>query len=250
MNASTVQMLTLQVVVAVLTLGFGLLALRVAPEPGRSTRTGAWYLAGVAFTLDGLLGTVHAIAAVAAATAGPGSPFMADYLRMSPLGNHARTLLVLGFAVGMVWVVMLERPMPPRRVVFGSAAGLVAAGFVVGLLEGPLGQGGVHFSMLSLFGAVIVVLLFIALYRGMMRESIDWLLWTALALWAAQQALSSNFQTVLAWAGFGGGWRPPMRSIMWAGLIAGSVMIACSMRRLTIARRGGEAPGLLERIRG
>jgi hypothetical protein len=251
MNPEIAQILVLQVSGAVLSLGFGLLALRVAPGPGMSTRTGAWYLAGVTFTLNGLVGTVHASAgAVAKAFAGPGTPFYAGFLRLTPLGNEARNLLVLGFAVGLVWVVLLGRPTPARRVVLGLAAGLAAAGCVVGIEEGPLGKGGVHFAVMSMVGAVTVVLMFAALYWGMMRDTVDWLLWTALALYTVQQALSSNFQTVLAWVGFGGEWSPPMRSILWAGVVAACVMLACSMRRLAISRAGGDPPGLLERLRG
>ncbi|SOD03921.1 hypothetical protein SAMN05216486_1203 [bacterium JGI 053] len=251
MDLVVAQILVLQVAVAALTLGFGLLALRVAPGPGTSTRTGAWYLAGITFTLDGLLGTVHASAGAAAmAIAGRGTPFYLEYLRWTPLGDDARTLLVLGFAVGLVWLVLLERPVPARRVVLGSAAGLVVAGAMVGLAEGPLEQGGVHFSVLSLLGAVMGLLMFVALYRGMLRGTVDWLLWTALALYAAHQALSSNFQTALAWAGYTGGWSPPVLGIMWSAMVVACVMLACSMRRLAIARAGGDPPGLLERLRG
>jgi hypothetical protein len=251
MNPEIAQILVLQVAVAALTLGFGLLALRVAPRPGTSTRTGAWYLAGITLTLDGLVSTVHASAGAAAMVlAGPGTPFYDGFLRFTTLGNDARTLLVLGFAVGLVWLVLLERPVPARRVVVGSAAGLVLAGAVVGLAEGPLEHGGVHFSVLSLLGAVMGVLMFVALYRGMMRGTVDWLLWTALALYAAHQALSSNFQTVLAWAGFGGGWSPPVLVIMWVAMVVACVMLACAVRRLAISRAGGDPPGLLERLRG
>jgi hypothetical protein len=247
---SAVLTLTLQELLAVLTLGLGLVALRVAPRPGRSTRTGAWFMAGVTFTCDGTLSLVHSTIAVAAVAAGPGSSFYAAFLRLSPLGNDARALLILGFALGLGWVVLLERPLPPRRVVAGSAAALAAVGFVAGLAEGPLQRGGVHFGVLSLFGAATAVLLFAALYRAMMRESVDWLFWVALALYAAQEALSSNIQGVLSWAGFGGAWAPPVPSQMWIGLVSSFVMLACTLRRLAIARAGGDPPGLLERLRG
>jgi hypothetical protein len=110
--------------------------------------------------------------------------------------------------------------------------------------------GGQHLGLMSLLGAATAMLLFAALYRGLVRDRVDWLLWTALALYAAHEALSSNIQTVIAWAGFRGGWRPSVRSMMWAGLVSTCVMLACSLRRLAIARAGGDAPGLLERLRG
>jgi hypothetical protein len=247
---SAVLTLALQEVLAVLTLGLGLVALRVAPRPGPSTRTAAWFMAGVTFTCDGTQSLVHSTAAVAAMAAGSESRFYAVVVRLTPLANDARALLILGFALGLGWVVLLERPMPAPGVVVGSAIALAAVGFIAGLAEGPLRRGGVHFGVLSLFGAATAVLLFASLYRGMMRGSVDWLFWVALALYAAQEALSSNIQGVLSWAGFGGAWAPPVPSQMWIGLFSSCVMLACTLRRLAIAREGGDPPGLMERLRG
>jgi hypothetical protein len=247
---SAVQTLVLQEVLAVLTLGLGLVALRVAPRPGLSTCTGAWFMAGVTFTFDGTLSLVHSTIAVPAVAAGSKSRLYAVVVQLAPLGNDARALLILGFALGLAWVVLLERPMPAPGVVVGWAFAFAAVGFVGGLAEGPLRRGGVHFGVLSLFGAATAVLLFASLYRGMMRESVDWLFWVALALYAAQEALSSNIQGALSWAGFGGTWAPPVPSQMWVGLFSACVMLACTLRRLAIAREGGSPPGLLERLRG
>lgn len=248
--ASAVQSLALQEAVAVLTLGFGVMALRVAPSPGSSTRRAAWFMAGVALTLDGALGTLHSTAAVAAVAAGPRSGFYALFLRFTTLGNDARSLLVLGFALGLAWVVLLGRRSPSARQVVAAECLLAVAGFVAGAAEGPMAAGGVHFGVMSLLGAGTALLLFAALYWGMVRERVDWLLWTALALFAVQEAISSNIQTVLSWAGFGGGWAPPPRSMLWVGLVCVCVMLACSARRLALARAGAETPGLLERLRG
>ncbi|HEV7588117.1 MAG TPA: hypothetical protein VGO40_08280 [Longimicrobium sp.] len=252
MTAVIAQTLVLQVVVAALILGFGVLARRIAPTPGVSPRTTAWFMAGVTFTLDGGLAVVHATAAVAAMVIGPHSSFYAWFVRLLPAGNDARSLLVFGFAVGLGWMLLLGRPAPSARAIIAAACLLMLVGFAVGLAEPPVLQrgGGAHLTVTSLFGAITAVLLFAGLYRGMIRESVDWLLWTSLALYATQEAISSNIQTVLAWAGFGGGWAPPVRTIMLAGLVAACVMLACAIRRLSIARAGGDAPGLLERIRG
>lgn len=249
-SPSAAQTLALQEVVAVLTLGFGLMALRVAPSPGTSTRTAAWFMAGVTFTFDGGLGTLHSTVAVAAMAAGSESSFYALFMRFSRLGNDARSLLVLGFALGLGWLVLLGGRPPPARPVVAAASVLTVAGFVAGLAEGPPVRAGVHFGVLGVFGAATAVLLFAALYWGMVTERVDWLLWTALALFAAQEALSSNIQTALSWAGFGGGWAPAPRSMLWVALVSVSVMLACSARRLALARAGEEAPGLLERLRG
>lgn len=244
--------LALQVLVAALTLTFGVLALRVAPQPGPSERTLAWFMAGVTFTLDGALALVHSLVCVAAYLVPPDSWFFRAYLRLTPAANDARNLLVLGFAAGLGWVLLLRRPAPPARTMVAVACVLVLAGFAAGLAERPFEQqrGASHMGIVSLAGAATSVLLFAALYRGMVRESIDWLFWIALALYATDQAISSNIQAVLAWAGLGGAWSPSFRSVMWVGLVSSVVMLACSARRLAIARAGRDAPGLIERLRG
>jgi hypothetical protein len=236
MTLTVAQSLTLQLMTPVLLLGFGVLALRVAPEPGTSARTATWFMAGVTFASDGAVATVHALLAVAAVFAGEGTTFFDVYLRFVPPGNDARSMVVLGFALALAWVVLLGRPAPGRRAIVAGAAALLVAGFVVGLFEPPLGSGGDHFVVMSYFGAATAVLLFAALYRAMVRKSIDWLLWIALALYAVRKAISSNIQIVLAWFGFGGGWAPPIRSIMWAGLVSAVVMLACSVLRLRAKR--------------
>jgi hypothetical protein len=249
---AVVQTLVLQLARAVLTLGFGVQALRVAPDPGTSVRRAAWFMAGVTFTLEGVLVLVHSTAAVAAVVAGDKSRFWAFYVWLVPVGNDARTLLVLGFAAGLAWVLLLGRPAPSARGSVALACLFVLAGAAAGFAEPPMQQqnGGTHLGLMSVLNAATALLLFAALYRGMMREKVDWLLWTALALYAAYEALSSNIQTVIALAGLQGGWAPSVRSMLWVGLVAACVMVACSLRRLAIARAGGDPPGLLERLRG
>ncbi|HVG46102.1 MAG TPA: hypothetical protein VM890_15270 [Longimicrobium sp.] len=252
MTPTVVQSLALQVLVAVITMGIGVLALRVAPGPGTSARTAAWFIAGVTFASEGLVATFHSILAVGAALAGPGTVFYTVYLRFMPAGNDARVVVVFGFALGLGWVLLLGRPSPGKRTIVAATAVLLAAGFVAGLFEPPVApqQGADHFSVMSYFGAATAVLLFAALYRAMVRETVDWLLWVALALYAVQEALSSNIQIVLSWAGLSGGWSPPAKAMLWAGLVSAFAMLACAARRLAIARAGGEVPGLLERLRG
>jgi hypothetical protein len=251
LTASLVQSLVFQLLVAGLTLAFGLTALKVAPGPGTSAPTAAWFMAGVTFAQEGALGTFHALMAVAAVLAGEGSQLLAGYMRLTPAGNDARNVVVLGFALALGWVVALERPAPGRRTIVAAATALIAAGFVAGLAEPPVEsqRGGDHFTVMACFGAATAVLLFAVLYRAMMRESMDWLLWIALAVYAAQEALSADIQSALSWAGFHGGWSPPPRSMHWVGAVSALVMLACAVRRLAIARAGGDAPGLLERLR-
>jgi hypothetical protein len=249
---STAQSLALQLLVPVLLLSFGVLALRVAPGPGTSARTAAWFMAGVTFAAQGAVATVHGALAVGAVLAGPKSELYALVVRLLPSGNDARSMVVLGFSLALAWVVLLGKPSPSRRAIVAAAVALMAAGFVAGLLEPPFDQrqGREHWSLLSYSNAATALVLFATLYWAMVRESIDWLLWVALALYAVQQALTSNIQMVLSWAGFGGGWAPAPRTMSWVGLVAAFIMLACTTRRLALARAGLEAPGLLERLRG
>lgn len=251
LTAAVVQGLAFQLLVAGLTLAFGVTALKVAPTPGASARTAAWFMAGATFAQEGALGTFHALVAVAAALAGPGSTLWAVYIRLTPSGNDARNVVVLGFALALGWVVALERPAPGRRVIVAAATALIGIGFVAGLAEPSVEQqrGGDHFTVMACFGAATAVLLFAVLYRAMMRESMDWLLWIALTVYATQEALSADIQSALSWAGFHGGWSPPARSMHWVGAVSALVMLACALHRLAITRAGGDAPGLLERLR-
>jgi hypothetical protein len=252
MTAAVAQTLALQLAVAVMTLGIGVLALRVAPAPGASPRTAAWFMAGVTFTLDGALAVVHSSAAVVAVLMGPQSRFFALFLRFLPAGNDARSLLVLGFALGLAWVLLLGRPAPSARVIVAGSGLFALVGFVAGLAERPIGDrgGGDHIAIISLAAAATALVLLASLYGAMVRERVDWLFWTALALYAVQEAISSNIKGMLAWAGFGGGWAPPVRSIMLTALVTLVMMLACTLRRLSIARAGGDPPGLLERVSG
>jgi hypothetical protein len=244
------QALSLQLALAGTTLCFGVLCLRVAPRPGRGPRSGAWYLAGVAFTLDGAIALVHNSAAVAAVMAGPGSAFYARFLALTPPGNDARGVLMLAFAAAAFAVVLRGRPVPRPRIVVTGAAACALAGFAAGFLEPPLDRGGVHFTVLSVVDAAAVILLFAALYRGLLAESLDWLLWSALAVYAVQQAMSSDVQVFLAWAGVTGSWAPPHSVLLWTALASVLLMLACTARRLALARDGLDAPALLERLRG
>lgn len=241
--------LTLQTAVSALRLAFGVLALRAAAERGDSPRAAAWYMAGVTFTLVGAVALLHSLAGIVAQL-NQGTPFYDVFLDLIPPGNDARSVLVLGFTLALAWVLLLGRPWPSRRLIVRGALSLLVAGFLVGFLEPPVEQhrAGDHLTVMSVLGAVTAILLFASLYRGMTRGQIDWLLWTALALYAVEQAFSSHIQTVLALAGFVGSWAPPVSSIMWVGLVAVSAMVACALRRLAIAR--ADVPGLMERLRG
>jgi hypothetical protein len=239
-----------QLAFAVLTLLFGVLSLRVAPVHGRGPREDAWYLTGITFTTIGALATVSGVLAFPVVAAGEGSESWDVFLRTVPITNDARSFAVFGFALALGYVVVLRRAAPGRGRTAAGLALMLAIGAGVGVLEGPF-QANRQMPMMALLGAVTSLALFYVLYVALVRDAMDWLLWTALALYAAREAATVNLQSLLAWwrRGPGGPWVPSPSLLLWMGLVSVLPMIVCTLHRLSLARAGRDAPGLLERLR-
>ncbi|HSU14250.1 hypothetical protein [Longimicrobium sp.] len=242
-----VRSLSMQLVFATLTLGFGILALRVAPRPGRNVRLGAWHLAGVTFTTIGAIATVVDVLAIPAAVQGSGR-FFDFFLHASTIGNDARGFAVFGFALALTDMMVRRRPAPPRRVVIWGMVGLLAVGAGVGVLEGAF-VGSRQHSVIALVSGATVVALFAALYAGMVSNSIDWHLWVALGIYAVREALASVISAARAAGYIANEWKPSAVWIFPLGMASVLVMLWCTLVRLGVAR-GTDAPGLLERLRG
>ena len=240
--------LTMQLVFALLTLGFGVLALRVAPRPGRNVRLGAWRLAGVTFTTIGAIATVAALLAIPAAWHHRGDAYYDFFMRFMTIANDARDFAVFGFALALADMMVRRRAAPPRRVVAAGMLGLLAVGAGLGVLEGAF-DGPRQHSVIALVSGATVVVLFAALYAGMVRNAIDWHLWVALGIYATREALNAVASAARAVGYISNDWKP---SALWIfGLGMGSVvaMLWCTLVRLGVAR-GTDAPALLERLRG
>src|SRR5215212_2286814 len=110
MTRATAVFLCVQLAFAMLTLGFGVLALRVAPRPERSARLGAWYLTGAGFATIGVLATVSNALAFPAVLAGRDAPFYAWFNRYSTVSNDARGFAVFGLALALVHTMRRPRP--------------------------------------------------------------------------------------------------------------------------------------------
>ncbi|HET7462823.1 MAG TPA: hypothetical protein VFJ82_16335 [Longimicrobium sp.] len=239
--------LWLQLAFAALTLVFGLTALRVAPRPGGTARTDGWFLTGATFTTSGGIATVMGVAAFPAVAA-PHSPLRTAFDRLSPIANDARGFALLGFSAALVHLVVLRQPAPDRR---RTAAGLglsLGFGAVVGAMEGSWVSSR-QFTMMAVLSAVTVLVLFVVLYVALVRDTLDWLLWLTLALYAAREALCANLQALLTWFGMGGFRGPGPRPMLAAGVVSVLAMLLCTWHRLALARAGRETPGLLERLR-
>lgn len=246
MTQRTVVVLALQCAMGLLTLAFGVASLRVASRPGRSVRSGGWFLSGAAFTAVGALATCHSVAAVWAVNSGDGSGFYEGYVRSLPAANHSRGLVVLGFTLTLLAMLFRGRTAPQPGSVLGGIVLLLATGTALGMAEGEYAER-LHYTWLSVLSVATAMLLFVTLYRALVTDALDYLLWVALAVYALREALTAD---LLAWMGFSEAWQPSPDVTL--GIAAGSlvVMLMCALRRLALARAGRDAPALLERVRG
>lgn len=240
--------LSLQLLMTLLTLAFGVASLRVGRERG-APRLGAWYFTGATFTLLGATATLQSLLAVWAAASGPGTPPYAFFMRLVPFANDARSFVVLGYAATLAALGVAGRPFPaPSWRVWAGLGALMAAGAAVGFREGPFRQGP-HLAVMSTLGGVTVLLLLVALYRALVTSTVDYLLWAAVGVYTFREAVSVNFQVVFALIGLPNAWQPSMRAMILVAIASLVVMLACTVRRLGLARAGEDTPSLLERLR-
>lgn len=247
MNPSTAVTLSLQVALAALTLAFGVAGLRVARRAGAAER--GWLMTGVTFVGVGTHALAHNILAVAAVAAGEESALYLEYVPRSAALNYARGITVIAYAAVLGAAVWLRRPLPRRiaPVAVGVALSL-AAGTVMAVWEVPFVEAYVY-PVLASLEAVAVVLLFLALYRALTANAFDYLLWTAVALYAVREAAFANLFSWFSYLGFPEVWKPSVRVLLMVGIVSMALMIGCSLRRLRMARQGQAAPTLLERLR-
>jgi hypothetical protein len=240
--------LTMQLVFAMLTLAFGVLALRVAPRPGRNLRLGAWQLTGATFTTIGAVATVAGVLAFLAAMRQPGDAYYVLWTRWMTIGNDARGFAVFGFALALADMMARRRSAPSGRVMAGGLVVLLAVGGALGAVEGAF-TGSRQHSVIALVSGATVMVLFVALYAGMVHNSIDWHLWVALGIYAVREALNSVISAARAVGYLANDWKPSTVWIFVLGMSSVLGMIWCTLVRLGVAR-GADPPGLLERLRG
>ncbi len=239
--------LVLQVVEPLVALGFGacalLIARRVAPAPSAA----AWRFAGAAFAVYGLHGAVQGIAAAAVMAAGERSPFFAMYLAVNPAGNLGRAFLMLGAAMGLLLLVEGRLPARVRERPAAVLFAALAVGTVVGAMQGSLAPR--HYPPVAIAAVCTVLVLFAVLWRSRAGAAVDYVLWTALALFALREALSANFWIALSHVDSTLVWTPSALSFLAVSTGLLLPMLLCAAYRLTLLRAGRPTPSLFMRLR-
>lgn len=242
--------LFLQCVVAILTLAFGVMALRVArrvpgaPELHRAT----WLLTGVVFTVLGINTAFHnVIAAPWAFFAGKGSPELDLYMQFSPIANHSRGFLMLAYGAMMAAIIPVSRAAGQRlgALTVLVAIAFMAVGAVLGFREGYLTRA-THYTATTITDAAGLIFLLVALFLGIVRNTTDRLLWVGLVIFTVHELLDIPWFSAMAWADVPGAWRPSAKYIHLYASVAYLLMIFVAERRIRLARKGVRVPGLLE----
>ncbi|HEU0052988.1 MAG TPA: hypothetical protein VFQ39_07410 [Longimicrobium sp.] len=246
MTRATAVTLAMQCAIQALTLAFGVVCLWVARRAGRG-RDGGWYFTGAAFTVMGVHALVQSVVAVWAVVEGDQSALYRRYVAVLPFLNDPRILVVLGYALVTLVQLVRRRPTPssPWRV-WSFFLSLLALGTALSTLEGPFAER-VHYSVIAAGGAATVVVLLASLYRALVIGAFDYLLWTAMVIYAVREAVSASIFSVQAWIGIREVWTPDPRLAPVLALVSLVMMLGCSLLRL---RRPAPPPGLMERVRG
>jgi hypothetical protein len=242
----------LQLILAALSLLFGLLALNVTLKRGEldgDRRSAAWFLTGAAFTITGSIGVVHSSWAAAAFQAGPDSSTWIEFVRWTATGNTARSLVKVAFAIAL-GVLALPGVRPTRAARLVGLTVLILAG-VAGAAIGSLERSfsGSHYVAIAVSGVSMSMLLGAALVLHAARDTMDRLLWAAIGIYALRVALGSLLAA--ARAGFDApGMIVPLRLVGdVAGVVCYLAMIVLALRYLTLERQKAHVPALLEHMR-
>jgi hypothetical protein len=240
---------SLQCVVSLLFVSFGVLSLAVARRARGADphHVAAWRLTGIAFTLHGSLDTLQqAWVLYAWFWAGPNSPQAADFMRVMPVLQHGRTGLLMVFFI--LVTVLAVRPAPPGPRFWRAAPPLLLAGFAfagwLGWLEGPV-TSGAHLARVGAVDLGELGLVMAALFTLLLRDRADRLLWSALGVYAFM--LSMNVLWMVAYARIEDAtvWRPSPLLFPAYKIVLVSVMAAFAWRRLRAARQGRHVPPLV-----
>lgn len=237
--------LFLQSAVAVLSFVFGGIALRVSRRVTLPGTRSTWELTGWAFLLPAVLGLLMSFAACRAFAAGPRSAVYQLYIRHVPATSYARICAKIAFGVVLCASVSLSRMDARRRTAAGVAITVAAmlAGACIGHAQGALVPRTSYVNQ-SVFEAAELVALLAAVLAGLRRSTLDRLLWVALALYTAKQALNPLLLGSFAWMGQAGN---DLASLTIRAMAAAvyTVMVALAGRRLVLARRGVSVAAML-----
>jgi hypothetical protein len=93
------------------------------------------------------------------------------------------------------------------------------------------------------------LVLFAVLWRARAGAAVDYVLWTALALFALREAFSANYWAALANVDSGMVWSPSALSFVSVAAALSLPMLLCVAYRLALLRAGRPTPSLFMRLR-
>jgi hypothetical protein len=241
-----------QVAVALLTFGFGLLAVCVARRapPESAGRPGlGWRITGTYFLLIGAFSFVQSVVSVFAVRAGEASEIYAFAVRWGAPANVARSLATIAFAALLLYAQTggRERARSASRASLPLLLCLVVVATYAADRPG-LAVFHLHASALAVLGAVISVFLLAALLLALARDGMDEVLWLALTAYAMKEVLSVSLFSIMAWVhgAAGGGTVRLFYSISFWVMLGMCLAAAWRLRQAAAGRR---VPSLLDRVR-
>lgn len=246
----------LQIVQTLVALTFGVVSLLVAARlrPQPLFRLG-WLWVGAGFTAVNIPVLAQTLFAAAAFVSGPDTPLWNHYLLWAPLFNHGHTAaLICVFVVLLVLVLprgKAERGSPTGRawlVGWASVLGGALLGSWLGMVEGSILSPS-HLRHVVIMNAVEVFILLAGLFLLLVRDRMDRILWSALAVYAANVVLHIVLVSAMIGFGIAGGWRISPFYAQFSNTAFVAVMVMLALLRLWKVRGGAEATGLFRPVR-
>ncbi|HET6229458.1 MAG TPA: hypothetical protein VFE05_05210 [Longimicrobiaceae bacterium] len=237
----------LQIAVVLLKLVFGIGCIVIAKrsaEPLAERRAG-WLFTGFCFTLTGVHGALQSALGGWAMLAGAGSAPMRAYLRVQPVANHGRGFAMVGFA--SLLCVLLARGKLARAgdAKFATAwlGSWMVAGSAWGMIDGgaPASQ---HYGVITYTSALTVLVMLVALYLAVVRDSLDHLLWLALATYTVREVVDVSITTAFSFIRTPDAWVPSFSLLQVMGVLSYVIMLGLVGRRFSLMSHGSDAPSL------
>lgn len=231
-----------------LLLATGLASRAVAAQPRIDDpfHRAAWRVVATTFVVFGVDLFIGNVLQTLALWGGAASWAWRFYFAVAPMLDHSRTFLALGALAALVVLALLKAPPGPsyRRMSQALLAAGLAAGAVLGLVEGPLVIGR-HLFGVVLLDVVELLAILGTLFVLLLTNRADRWLWALLAAYGCSLALGIFWISRLT--RFGLGWNPPawtthaVRDFFYAAMLAAAVV------RNRAARRGSPVHGMMGR---
>jgi hypothetical protein len=246
-DAATVATLAFQWLGAALNFLIGVVALRIGAGESRTRpiHLAGWTVVGTALLIAGAVDVFQTSTAVLAVALGPGSFVYDQYVRWAMAMNHSRTGAEIAMGLVLAWLAV--RGSPSAR---GPAAApwIIVAGLALGAVGGVRTDGFLLLDFLAIAASntLELAVLGVALLLALIRSSIDWILWVAVAIKMLSQAMNVLIFTTLAWFSADGGWYvvPWVQQLYQLVIVA--AMLGLAIWRLRIGSRGGAVAAPLD----